>query len=224
MVLQNIKLTKNFEIEDIKNNIIFITGISGSGKSTLAYNIKKANKDKKIIIFPIDIIFSFSIHTKEDILIKYVYDIEDDFLRAEFTKFVKETPEFYFNYRDDFNDQLVSINSCSLFKSFLYKVLPKLKIRRQDNMYYIFEGFQIFMENPKLFKDYAIIVLTTNYIKSAIRAYNRDKYKTYIIDDKEIKIKDILFKKRILKMFSKNNIHFQGLNILKKFIKEIKEN
>ena len=224
MILKNIKLTKSFKIEGIKNNILFITGISGSGKSTLAYNIKKANKDKKIIIFPIDIIFSFSIHTKEDILIKYVYDIEDDFLRAEFIKFVEETPEFYFNYRDDFNDQLVSINSCSLFKLFLHKVLPKLKIRRQDNTYYIFEGFQIFMENPKLFKEYAVIVLTTSYVKSAIRAYNRDKHKTYIINNEEIKIKNILFKKRILKMFSKNNIHFQGLNILKKFIKEIKEN
>lgn len=219
MILQNIKLNKNFEIENIKNNILFITGISGSGKSTLVNKIK-SNNHNNISIFPIDIIFSFSIHSKEEILHKYYYF--NDFKLTEcFFNFVKELPEFYFNYRDDFNDHLVSINSCSLFKSFLSRVLPTL-LSNKDTLY-IFEGFQIFMGNPKLFKNYPLIILTTNYIKSAIRAYNRDKYKTYIIDGKEIKIKNILFKKRILKMFSKNNVHFQGLKILKKFIKGIQK-
>lgn len=222
MILQNIKLNKNFEIEDIKNNILFITGISGSGKSTLANNIK-SNDHSTIVIFPIDIIFSFSIYSKEEILYRYKYSFHNDsVLRESFLDFVKDIPDFYFNYRDDFNDHLVSINSCSLFKLFLSKVLPTL-LSNKDTLY-IFEGFQIFMGNAKLFKNYPIIILTTNYIKSAIRAYKRDKYKTYIIDGKEIKIKNILFKKRILKMFSKNNVHFQGLKILKKFIKGIKEN
>lgn len=193
---------------------LFITGISGSGKTTLASQLA----DRKNEVFHIDSIFAFARFTREEILKKYA-TLERE-LNKVFKDFVNSVPDEYFLYRTIDNDQEVCDKSLYLFHEFL----SRLEAAHLTGHRYIIEGFPIYLDDPEYYRGKPLIVMTESYVKCAFRAYNRDKNtKSANAKYDGTNWRRILFKKRILMMFSKKNIHFRQLKTYRSFLRKIKE-
>jgi len=196
------------------NSPLFITGISGSGKTTMA----KRLADNENEIFNIDAIFAFARFSKNEILEKYAHFEKN--LNDLFIKFVNSVPDELFLYRTADNDQEVCDASMKLFREFIML----WKKEKLSGKRYIIEGFPIYLDEPMFYKDKPLIVMAEPYVLCCIRAYKRDRNskeanKKYA----DVNFKKILFKKRILMMFSNKNIHFRELKTFKNFLKTIKK-
>ncbi len=143
-----------------KQNLLIITGMVGSGKSSTAHVL--SNKYNATVIIQDWLAWSDYYNSEESKL----------FLNL----FIKKYPETenYFKTNTWRKKDEISSDKKQFYKNKFNKLVFSYA-KNNPNELFIFEGSNIFKDiNPKILKNYPIIIKRTSSLKSLIRRYKRD--------------------------------------------------
>ena len=175
------------------NNILFITGFSGSGKSTLMVNLKE-KYGNNIITIAGDTFFMVCLYKYR--MANTTTELKNvnkfDFSRESCKSYIGPVLKRYFDiYYKDINLSNGKFSNKELFVywehfiNWLYNDV-KENASLYRNKIIVVEGIQIYVTNPELYKDHALIITGTSMLKSYFRKTKRD-----IISDKKYDWKHI---------------------------------
>lgn len=205
------------------NNILFITGFSGSGKSTLMANLKE-KYGNNIITIAGDIFFMVCVYkyrmanTTTELKNVNKFDISRESSKSYIGPVLKRYFDIYYKDINLSNGKFSNKELFVYWEHFINWLYNDVKENASlyRNKIIVVEGIQIYVTNPELYKDHALIITGTSMLKSYFRKANRD-----IISDRKYDWKHI---KTLFTMIPVYLNDIGNLNRLKRTMSESDDN
>ena len=205
------------------NNILFITGFSGSGKSTLMANLKE-KYGNNIITIAGDIFFMVCVYkyrmanTTTELKGVNRFDISRESSKLYIGPVLKRYFDIYYKDINLSNGKFSNKELFVYWEHFINWLYNDVKENASlyRNKIIVVEGIQIYVTNPELYKDHALIITGTSMLKSYFRKANRD-----IISDRKYDWKHI---KTLFTMIPVYLNDIGNLNRLKRTMSESDDN
>ena len=147
-----------------ETNVCFILGHSGSGKSSMARTLEGDQIDH----IELDDLLLIKDHFTMEQLKDYS-DVLYSFFNGEGAKYYIGAAERDSVPKEDYEDKV--------FNEFVHYVLDYAK--KHEEKKFIIEGIWIYLyfDDPSVFKDYAVFIKGTSFLKSKIRAVKREMHR-----------------------------------------------
>ena len=205
------------------NNILFITGFSGSGKSTLMANLKE-KYGNNIITIAGDIFFMVCVYkyrmanTTTELKGVNRFDISRESSKLYIGPVLKRYFDIYYKDINLSNGKFSNKELFVYWEHFINWLYNDVKENTSlyRNKIIVVEGIQIYVTNPELYKDHALIITGTSMLKSYFRKAKRD-----IISDRKYDWKHI---KTLFTMIPVYLNDISNLNRLKRTMSESCDN